>query len=444
MQLKGKTVVVIGFARTGLEVARFLALRQARVIVTDRRPMPELQSEVASLAGLPVSLRLGEEAPDCLGGVDLVVPSPGVGADHPLLRQAWRRGIEIASEIELAARFMQFPLIAVTGTNGKSTTTSLIGAMLKESGLKSFVGGNIGVPLIHFADAPWDWGVVEVSSFQLEWTRRFRPRIAVLLNLSEDHLDRYASFTAYVAAKERLFQAQGPQDVAVLNRDDPWVWRARTRIRSRVISFGWSQAEAGVTATRDEIVWHDPSGVERFALAGVKIAGVHNIENLMAAIAVARTVGVQAPVIRRVMEEFSGLEHRLEFVSEKNGVRFYNDSKATNVGAVVKSLMSFSAPVILLAGGVDKHGDYGVLEREMRRVVKKLVLYGAAKQKIYERLGHLTQTAVVGGFEEAVREAAASAAPGDVVLLSPACSSFDMFQNYEERGRAFKELVRRL
>jgi UDP-N-acetylmuramoylalanine--D-glutamate ligase len=339
---------------------------------------------------------------------------------------------------------MRTPLIAITGTNGKSTTTSLIGAMLKAAGANAFVGGNIGAALIGFAGKDWDWGVVEVSSFQLEWVKDFRPRIAILLNLSEDHLDRYASFADYGAAKERIFAAQEPNDVAILNRDDPLVWRMRERIRSRIVSFGWSSVEQGVYAANDEIVWRGTGAEERFPLARVKIQGVHNVENLMAAIAAAKAAGVAQAAVQNAIENFAGLEHRLEFVREKNGVRYYNDSKGTNVGAVIKSLASFSAPIILLAGGVDKGGDYAPLADELRRTVKKLILFGAAKEKIRATLGHLTETVVVESLDAAVREAAASARQGDVVLLSPACSSFDMFRDYTERGKKFRSLVQEL
>jgi UDP-N-acetylmuramoylalanine--D-glutamate ligase len=441
MDLRGKRVLVIGLARTGLEAARFLTEQGARVVVTDRKDMRDLPHEIAAL---PVTCRTGAEDPAWVTGADFVLPSPGVPPDNPLLQEACRQDIKIISEIELAARFIRAPLIAITGTNGKSTTTSLIGAILKASGRKVFVGGNIGTPLIRFVSEDWDWGVVEISSFQLEWVKRFHPKVSLLLNLTEDHLDRYASFAAYSAAKERIFHQQHEDDAAILNRDDPWVWRARNRIRAKVVSFGWGAVPKGVFATQDEIIWSDETGTERFPLEKAKISGVHNVENLMAAIAAAKVIGVDSAVIRRVIESFTGLEHRLEFVREKNGVRFYNDSKGTNVGAVVKSLMSFSDPVILLAGGVDKHGDYAILAKEIGRTVKKLVVFGAARDRIRESVGQLTRTAVAANLEDAVREAYNDAEPGDVVLLSPACSSFDMFHDYEERGRVFKDLVRKL
>jgi len=290
----------------------------------------------------------------------------------------------------------------------------------------------------------WQWGVVEISSFQLEWVEEFRPKVAVLLNLSEDHLDRYPDFRAYGRAKERIFSAQQPGDVAVLNRDDPLVWAARERIRSQVISFGWSPVEEGVYAGKAEIVWRGGGKEERYSLARAKIEGVHNVENLMAATAAAKAAGASVDAIQRTIDGFPGLEHRLEFVREKNGVRYFNDSKGTNVGAVAKSLASFSVPVLLLAGGVDKGGDYRILEREIERTVKKLILFGAAKEKIRAALGDLTDTVVVENLAAAVDEARRSSRPGDVVLLSPACSSFDMFRDYTDRGKQFKELIESL
>ena len=444
MNLKEKKVLVLGLARTGRECARFLVTQGANVLVSDLRPEQELKQGMEMLSGLSLEYHLGGEERKWLDGVDLVIPSPGVAAENPLLQEAKARGIQILSEIELAYRFLGVPLVAITGTNGKSTTTSLVGEIFKTNGDKTFVGGNIGAPLIGFVSGDWDWGVVEISSFQLEWVEEFRPKIAVLLNLTEDHLDRYADFAAYCGAKEKIFGAQQSDDVAVLNRDDPLVWGMTQRVAARVVSFGFSEVRDGVFATADEIIWRDGSREERFPLHRVKIQGVHNVENMMAAIAVTKTVGIETEVIRKTIEGFSGLEHRLEFVREVNGVRYYNDSKGTNVGAVVKSLASFSAPVILLAGGVDKGGGYALLQDQIKRKVRRLVLFGAAKNLIAAAIGHLTETVSVDSLEAAVRDAAEQARPGDVVLLSPACSSFDMFQNYAERGKIFKSLVQAL
>ena len=444
MEIKGKKVLVLGLARTGRECARFLAQRGASVQVTDVRSEEELKQEMETLAALPIRYFLGGEDPDWLEGVDIIVPSPGVPAENVLLKEGSRRGIKILSEIEFACRFLRAPLVAITGTNGKSTTTTLVGEMLKASGGKVFVGGNIGTPLIGFVGGDWEWGVVEVSSFQLEWIEEFRPRISVLLNLTEDHLDRYPNFRAYCQAKQRIFEAQAANDIAILSRDDRLVWEMRKRIRARVVSFGFSEVDDGVFVAAREMIWRDGSREEKFPLSRVKIQGVHNVENMMAAIAVAKSAGVSASLIQKVLEEFPGLEHRLEFVREKDGVRYYNDSKGTNVGAVVKSLASFSDPVILLAGGVDKGGDYGILRQEIRQKVRRLVLFGEAQEIIARALGDLTETVIVENLEAAVGDAFAHARAGEVVLLSPACSSFDMFRNYAERGQVFKSLVQAL
>ena len=441
MELKGKTILVLGLARTGSECARFFVNEGANVLVSDRRNEQELAPEMKRLAGSPVRYLLGGEEREWLTGVDWVVPSPGVPQENVLLKEAAQRRIPVVSEIELAYRFFRAPLVAITGTNGKSTTTTLVGAMFRASGKRVFVGGNIGAPFIGAVSADWEWGVIEVSSFQLEWVDEFRPRVAALLNLTEDHLDRYPSFKDYCAAKERIFAAQTAADVAILNRDDPLVWALRERLRARVVSFGFAEVGNGVFAAADAIVWRDGAGEERFPLRQVKIQGVHNQENMMAAVAVAKSAGLGREAIQKALEAFAGLEHRLEFVREKGGVRYYNDSKGTNVGAVVKSLAGFSAPVLLLAGGVDKGGGYGALRDGVKRKVRRLILFGAAKQIIAAALGDLTETIIVNDVQTAVRDAAAHAQPGDVVLLSPACSSFDQFHDYAERGKTFKNLV---
>jgi UDP-N-acetylmuramoylalanine--D-glutamate ligase len=444
MDLKGKNVLVIGLARTGRECARFLVEQGARVSVSDLRSAEQLKSELDGLAGLAIRYHLGGEEKRWLDGIDYVVPSPGVPMANLLLRAAVERRIPVLSEIEVAARFFSAPLVAITGTNGKSTTTTLIGAMLQAEGRKIFLGGNLGAPFIGAVTNDWDWGVVEISSFQLEWVDQFKPRIAVLLNMTEDHLDRYPTFADYCHAKERIFAAQTKDDVAILNRDDAKVWALRDRLKAQVVSFGFGAVAEGVFATKDEIFWRAGANEETFPLAKVKIQGVHNVENMMAAIAAVKFAGVSRRAMQRTLEEFPGLEHRLEFVREKDGVRYFNDSKGTNVGAVVKSLASFSVPVILLAGGVDKGGDYAPLADGIRQRVRRLVLFGEAKTIIAEALGMLTETAIVDDIQAAVGDAAEHAQTGDVVLLSPACSSFDQFRNYAERGKIFKQLVQAL
>lgn len=414
------------------------------MLVNDFRPVAELRSEINELSDLAIEYRLGGEHSDCLDGIDYVIPSPGVARENVLLQEASARHIPILSEIELAYWFVRAPVIAITGTNGKSTTTTLVGEILRTAGKKAFVGGNLGVPFISAVSDDWDWTVLEISSFQLEWVKQFRPGVAVLLNLTEDHLDRYASFAQYGATKARIFEAQTSSDTAILNRDDPRVWEMRKRLKSRVVSFGFAEVGTGMFAAGNELIWRDGGAEERFSLADVKLHGIHNLENMMAAVAAAKSIGIARDAIQAVLNRFPGLEHRLEFVRKKDGVAYYNDSKGTNVGAVVKSLESFSAPVILLAGGVDKAGSYAPLERQIKEKVRRLVLFGAAKEIIARALGGLTDTVIVADLATAVRDAAAHSHPGDVVLLSPACSSFDQFKNYAERGGAFKALVHKL
>ena len=434
-------MLVVGLGRTGRDSARFLAQQGARVLVSDFRSAAELRSEINELSDLAIEYQLGEAHADDLAGVDYVIPSPGVARENILLQKASAWRIPILSEIELAYRFSCAPIIAITGTNGKSTTTTLVGEILRAAGKKVFIGGNLGVPFISAVSNEWDWIVLEISSFQLEWVQQFRPQVAVLLNLSEDHLDRYPSFAEYCAAKERIFAAQTSSDTAILNRDDARVWEMRKRLNSRVLSFGFAEVDTGVFVAGDEVVWRDGGAEERFLVGEVKLHGIHNLENMMAAVAATKSIGIARDVIQDTLNGFPGLEHRLELVREKDGVAYYNDSKGTNVGAAVKSLESFSGPVILLAGGVDKGGSYAPLQRQIEKKVRRLVLFGAAKEIIARALGGLTATVLVEDLPAAVADAAAHSRAGDVVLLSPACSSFDQFKNYAERGRAFKALV---
>ncbi len=378
-----------------------------------------------------------------LDGITLVVPSPGVPADGPLLTAAVARGLPIVSEIELAARHLAVPILAVTGTNGKSTTTTLLGAMLRAAGIATFVGGNLGTPLITAVGAGDEAAVVEVSSFQLEWVDRFRPRVGVFLNLTDDHLDRYPDLDAYGRAKLRLFARQDADDTAVLNGGDPWLRRHAGRLPARTIWFG---AGEGVAIRADEaaIRLRLAGGEEVYPLTRVTLAGAHNRENMMAAIAAARAFGVPQEAVQRALEDFRGLEHRLELVRERAGVRWVNDSKGTNAGAVIKSLESFPGNVVLLAGGVEKGGDYGVLREPVQRRVKRVILFGAARDLLARALAGTTEIEIVDGLATAVTRAAAVAVAGDVVLLSPACASFDMFRDYADRGRQFKALVEQL
>ncbi|MGH7966776.1 MAG: UDP-N-acetylmuramoyl-L-alanine--D-glutamate ligase [Candidatus Binatia bacterium] len=448
MKFRGKTVLVIGLQNTGVSVARFIAGQGGHVRVNDLQRQDALLPQLLSLSDVQPELFLQTEDPGMLAGVDLVVPSPGVPSNSPLLNAARRQGIPIWSEIELAARFISCPIIAVTGTNGKSTTTTLLGKILHRHNERVFVGGNLGTPLLEAAGIRYEVVVAEVSSFQLEWIEQFRPHIGVFLNLSEDHLDRYTSFTAYGLTKRGLLAGQEPTDWAVVNRDDPEVQALADDLPGQRFSFGWSPLSAGV----QEGAWIDSgtlivrhNGKEtRYALDRVRLYGRHNLENIMAAVSAATLWGVARKAIAPVLKTFSGLPHRMELVAKKRGVCYFDDSKGTNVGAVVQSLASCAGPVILLAGGVDKGGDYSPLQAQVRAKVKKLIVFGQARDLIRAALGSETDTVVVHTLAEAVQEAAATACDGDTVLLSPACASFDQFRNYAHRGEVFRACVEAL
>jgi len=447
-RLKGKKTVVVGMGRTGVAVAEFLANRGAEVIVTEQKAESELGTIPHRLHSLGVKVELGKHSPRTFLGSDLIVLSPGVNPGIPPLAKAKAKGIPIVSEIELASWYLDPPLIAVTGTNGKSTTTSLIGHILSQSGKKVFVGGNIGTPLIeyllHAEEA--DYIVAEISSFQLETIYSFKPQTALLLNLDEDHLDRHSTFSSYAEAKGKIFLNQGPQDWAVINNDDPAVRSLIPQIRAQLLPFGRKEkGKRGVWLQDDgSILYRGETEEERFSLKRVKIIGMHNIENIMAAIGTAKLYAVAREVIQESLDSFKGLKHRLELVGEWKKVSFYNDSKATNVASTLRALMSFKQPIILLAGGRDKGGDYSPLKDAIKEKVKALILMGEAKERMMASIGGLVPTYLVREMEEGVRLAWEMADEGDVVLLSPACSSFDRFQDYRERGKIFKEIVFRL
>jgi UDP-N-acetylmuramoylalanine--D-glutamate ligase len=444
MELSGKRVMVIGLGVSGLAAARFLASRGATLVMTDRRIDIER-------SGLPAgALKLGAEDASWLHDVELVVTSPGVPRDSILLQAATTRKIPVVGEIELASRFLDAPIAAITGTNGKSTVVVLLGEILKASGRRTFVGGNLGTPLIDAVDGKWDVAVVEVSSFQLESIEKFRPKAGVHLNLTDDHFDRYKGLDDYGRAKARLFENQQASDYAILNRDDPNVWKLAKSVRSRVIGF--SLVERG----RDTLaIWFDEKAnaiafdfdqmkAGRISLEGFRLRGRHNISNAMAASAAALALGVNAEEIERALASFRGLPHRIEVVHENGGVTYIDDSKGTNVGAVVEAIDALAAPIILIAGGLDKGGDYAPLRRPLGEKVKLAIFNGAARDKMAAALEGATQIELVATLREAVEHAARAAQPGDTVLLSPACSSFDQFKDYAERGNVYKELVRAL
>ena len=435
-------------ARTGLAAVRFLAGRGARLKVSEAKPAGELEAARKALADIPIEWELGGHTVPFFGDVGLIVVSPGVPMDVRPLAQARRKKIPVLSEVELAFRFLRRPLIAVTGTNGKTTTTTLIGEMLRASGKRVFVGGNIGNPLIDYVGTPQkeEWVVAEISSFQLEGIVTFRPTVGVLLNITEDHLDRYSDFQEYIRAKAKIFQNQGKEDTALLNADDPLTFQFAHRVESQVLLFSTQRpVPVGSFLEKGAIFYQEADGKRtRYDLSRLKIQGAHNLENLMAAIAVGHICGCPPEVLQKVIDEFRGLEHRLEWVRDIDGVRFFNDSKGTNVGAVVKSLMSFQGPIILIAGGRDKGGDYSPLQNLIAERVKGMALIGEARERIWSALGGLTETVKWNTLEEAVHWAFSRARSGDVILLSPACSSFDMFENYQERGKRFKAIVNEL
>ena len=447
MDLKGKRVLVVGMARTGIATAKFLRSKGSIVSTTEMKLEEEMKEVAQELKGVNISTEWGGHRAETFLKQDMIVVSPGVDLGIEPIRRALERKVRVISEIELAYHFIQVPIISVTGTNGKTTTTVLIGEMLKEDGKKVGVGGNVGEPLVLFADGRdrWEVLVVEISSFQLEAIEDFRPCISVLLNITEDHLDRYPSYTDYIKAKVRIFGNQNSGDLAVLNRDDPIVMQFGDGLRARKLFFSLSEkSDEGAFSDGQSIFLRLGGKRERYSLAKAPLKGIHNVENMMAAVTTARSFGCSKKAVQAILNRFEGLEHRLEFVREVGGVRFYNDSKGTNVGSVVKSLQSFSEPVILIAGGKDKNGDLSPLGELIQKRVKHLILIGEARERMNRELGRLTDTAIAKTMEEAVRLAHQKAKAGEVVLLSPACSSFDMFKDYKERGKVFKEAVKHL
>lgn len=447
MDLTRRKVLVVGLARTGLATARFLRTKGSIVSTTEMKPKEEMKEAIKELEGTDIPMEWGGHRTETFLNQDLIVVSPGVDLKIEPIQMALKKGIQVISEVELAYHFIRIPIIAVTGTNGKTTTTLLIGEMLKEEGERVGVGGNVGDPLVLFADGGdrWEVLVAEISSFQLEAIKDFRPRVSVLLNITEDHLDRYPQYADYIEAKVKVFANQNSGDVAVLNGDDPIVMKVARRVKAKKFLFSLrKELDKGAFSNGQKITLRLGTEEEDYSLGKTPLKGIHNIENMMAALSTARIFGCSKKAIETVLNRFEGLEHRLEFVREIGGVCYYNDSKGTNVGSVVKSLQSFSEPLILIAGGKDKKGDLTPLRELIQSRVKRLILIGEAKERMGHELGSLTDTAMAKTLEEAVLLAYQTAKRGEVVLLSPACSSFDMFKDYKERGEVFKEAVRGL
>ena len=457
MDMAGTNVTVVGLARSGVAAARLLVEAGARVTVADRKERAELDPVLKQVAkNIDVTVGSGYER--ALESADLVVISPGVPYRLEALERVRRRGVTVISELELASRFISAPILAITGTNGKSTTVTLIGAMLEQQGKRVFVGGNLGTALSeaairsvqagrHSLADPYDFLVVEVSSFQLETVERFRPWIAAILNVTVDHQDRYDSIEEYIAAKSRIFEHQTSTDYALFNLDDVRVAALRSGVQARVMGFTRaaslpSGVAAGTYLDRQRIMTTVTGSLQEVCRREeIRIIGNHNIENVMAAVTFALLSGCSLEVIRRVLREFPGLEHALEIVRERKGVRFVNDSKGTNVDATLKALESIDQPIWLIAGGRDKGGDFSRLAPAIRQRVKRLILIGEAASLIANAVPGYGPIDRAGTLREAVERAAAGATAKEVVLLSPACASFDMFVDYQDRGRQFKALV---
>jgi UDP-N-acetylmuramoylalanine--D-glutamate ligase len=450
MELKGKRVLVVGLGKSGVASSMFLNARGAHVTVSDAKPEAELRQHIPALLDRGITVETGAHGERTFRDQDLIVVSPGVPSDAAPLQQAHAQGTPVIGEIELAARFLQGRIVGITGSNGKTTTTALAGEVLARDGRPTLVGGNIGTPAISFVEqsTPQTWIVLEVSSFQLETIETFRPHIAVVLNVTPDHLDRHRTFDAYMAAKARIFENQMAADFAVLNAGDANCVRMAAGVHSKVCWFGVSANSATGTGPLStikdgDIVWSDGERNQRVIMpvSEVPLKGAHNLENVLAAVAVGVLAGVDAENVRAAVREFKAVEHRLEYVATIRGVEYYNDSKATNVDATVKALESFPANIHIILGGKDKDSDYTVLQPLLRERVKRVYAIGAAAQKIEQQITGAAEIVAADTLEAAVRQAQEAAAPGDIVLLAPACASFDQFDNYEHRGRVFKELV---
>ena len=449
MQVDEKNVLVVGLARSGLSAANFLLRRGARVTITDCKTREELEDSIAQLAK-PVQLSLGTHRLEDFLQSDFIVLSPGVPSDLPELLEASKRRIPIYSEVELAYRFLKGRVIGVTGSNGKTTTTTLIGKIFEAAGLDRVVAGNIGSPLIQClesrAQSASTTYVVELSSFQLENIEQFRCDVALMLNISPDHQDRYPKFNDYLEAKEQIFLNQSGEHYAVLNADDPHTLKMAAERRATAVLFSRKQAlEQGVSLDQQRIqfVWkgekHDLMPVEE-----VRLRGNHNLENVLAAAAAGFLSGVDQQAMAETFSTFEGVEHRLEPVRDLGGVTFYNDSKATNVESTLQALKAFGEPLIVIMGGLDKGADFSALVPLMNEKVKRLILLGAAGDRIESAVGKGVLTIRARDMQQAVELAYVDAVSGDVVMLSPGCASLDMFEDFEHRGQVFKEAVNAL
>jgi UDP-N-acetylmuramoylalanine--D-glutamate ligase len=446
MDLAGKRVVVVGLARSGLAAVELLVSQGARVSATDVQPLERLPAarDVLERLGVPFA----PQSPEVFRAADLVVLSPGVPPHLDVLREARDQGVHLIGEVELAAWFLRGPVIGITGTNGKTTTTVLTGHLLRSAGIPVQVGGNTGMGFpaasaLVATSRPEQWNVLELSSYQLETIERFRASIAVGLNVTPDHLDRHGSFEAYAAAKARLFETQTEDGYAVLNADDPVCLSYAARSRARTVWFSLTRAVTpGLWLEGDRILFDDEPLAE---VTAIPLRGRHNLENVMAASAAARLAGAGLEAIASALRTFPGVEHRLEFVRRAAGIEFYNDSKATNVDAALKAIDAFPGRLWIILGGDDsKRSDFQPLAAALSGKTRGALLIGEAAPRLAAALRDRVPFIECGTLQAAVQQAWRLAAPGDIVLLAPACASFDQFENYEHRGRVFKELVNQL
>jgi UDP-N-acetylmuramoylalanine--D-glutamate ligase len=447
MELNGKRALVVGLGKSGVASALFMKAHGAHVTVSDTKSGDELRNEIPVLLDHGITVETGGHGDRTFRGQDLIVVSPGVPVDAPPLVQARSLGETVIGEIELAAQFLPGPIVAITGSNGKTTTTTLTGEIMTAAGLPTLVGGNIGTPAISLAGRakPETVVVLEISSFQLETIQTFRPKIAVVLNVTPDHLDRHRTFEIYTDAKARIFENQQGNDFAVLNADDPTCVAMGARTRAQVFWFSrQKEVQQGAWVRDGNIVFRDSQGQrEILQVSEIPLKGAHNLENVLAAVCSGVLMGCAPEKVRQAVHDFKAVEHRLEFVANIAGVDYYNDSKATNVDATIKALESFPANIHLIVGGKDKGSDYTVLNDLIRQRVKRIYTIGAAAAKIESQVKG-AEIVHAETLENAIRKAHATAQPGDVVLLAPACASFDQFKSYEHRGKLFKEIVRGL
>jgi UDP-N-acetylmuramoylalanine--D-glutamate ligase len=450
MELKNKRVLVVGLGKSGKSAALFLRDCGARVTVSDVRSAEALAGEIPALLDAGIMVETGGHGLLTFRRQDLIVVSPGVPCDTPELKQVRAFGLPIIGELELASRFLQGQIVAITGSNGKTTTTALLGKIFADAGGPTLVGGNIGTPVIDLIaqSTPQTVSVLEVSSFQLETVEQFRPHIAVVLNITQDHLDRHGTFENYAAMKARITAQQTAEDFFVLNAEDKPTQMLAARTRAQVFWFSGRRAiKQGAFVHGESVVFLPRENAKPepvMPLAQIPLKGAHNVENVLAAVCAARLGGVAAESIRASVAGFKAVEHRLEFVATVRGVAFFNDSKATNVDATKKALEAFPGGVHLILGGKDKNSDYTELADLIRARVKIVYTIGSAAEKIERHLAGVVKIVSAGTLDSAVRQAAQLAVAGDVVLLAPACASFDQFTSYEHRGRVFKELVQGL